>query len=396
MTGALARTCAVGLVLAGWVQVVPVRAAAQEVRPDLAAVQARLEAFAAMPGVPGLSLGIAWPDGSSSALAAGVADTASATPLHPDHLMLQGSVGKTYFSAVALQLVEAGRLDLDVPVAAYLEGDAWLERLPNGRRVTLRHLLSHTSGLVRYELSPGFLAELHANPLRTFTVEDRMAYLFDREAPFEPGEGWEYSDTNYILVAHLIERVTGRAAYDEIRTRFLETLGLGATVPSDRPRIAGLAQGYAGPGNPFGDFDAVMADGALALNPQFEWGGGGFASTARDLARWTHYVQTGRAFGSLVDAYRAGTPAPLGPSASYGLGVIMMELPGGAGRAWGHSGMMPGYRTEAYHFPDHGFTLALQINTSDPAALETSPLRMLAELAAEVVEALRAFPREVG
>ncbi len=396
MTSALARTGAVGLVLAVWAQVVPIRADAQEGRPDLAAVQARLEAFAAMPGVPGLSLGIAWPDGSSSALAAGVSDTASTAPLHADHLMLQGSVGKTYFGAVALQLVEEGRLDLDVPIARYLEGDTWLERIPNGPRVTLRHLLSHTSGLVRYELSPGFLAELHANPLRTFSVEDRMGYLFDREAPFEPGEGWEYSDTNYILVAHLIERVTGRGAYDEIRTRFLGPLGLTATVPSDRPRIEGLAQGYAGPENPFGAFDAVLVDGVLALNPQFEWGGGGFASTARDLARWTHYVQTGRAFSSLLDAYRTGTPAPLGPSASYGLGVIMMELPEGAGRAWGHSGMMPGYRTEAYHFPDHGFTLALMVNTSHPAALKTSPLRMLAELAGGVAVALRAFPLEAG
>lgn len=387
MIGLVARMAVATLVAAALAGAGPARLVGQEPGGALAALQEHLDSLAAIPGIPGLTLGIVWPDGSSSGLAAGVSDTARASPLRPHHLMLMGSVGKTYFGAVALQLVAEGRLDLDAPVARYLGDDAWLDRMANGRRITLRQLLGHTSGLVRYELSPRFLADLRANPMGTFTVEDRLSYLFDQEAPFEPGEGWEYSDTNYIIVAHLIERVTGRAAYDEIGRRFLEPLGLRATVPSDRPEIVGLAQGYAGRGNPFGPFDAMVRDGALVLNPQFEWGGGGFASTARDLARWTHHVQTGRAFPALMEDYRAGRPAPLGPSATYGLGVIMMQLPG-VGRAWGHSGMMPGYRTEAYHLPDWGFTLALQVNTSDPAALETSPLRMLAELAAGVASTL--------
>jgi D-alanyl-D-alanine carboxypeptidase len=350
-----------------------------------AALQARLDRFVTAPGIPGATLGVALDDGTSFALSAGLADTARAEPMPTDGLMLQGSVGKTYFGAVALQLVAEGRLELDRPVAETFPSAGWVDRLPNGRRVTLRHLMGHTSGIVRYELNPAFLEDLRADPYRSYTPEERLAYLFDTEAPFPPGEGWDYSDTNYILVAMLIEQVTGGSAYEEVRRRLLDPLGLNATVPSDRPGIPGLVQGYAGPANPFGAFDATLADGSLRFNPQFEWGGGGFASTAEDLAVWTRAVQTGRAFpAQLMDAYREGTPAPLGPQASYGLGVIMMTLP--AGRAWGHSGFMPGYRTEAYYFPDHGVALALQVNTADPRAYAEPPLRVLSELAEILVE----------
>jgi D-alanyl-D-alanine carboxypeptidase len=352
-------------------------------------LQARLDSVARSGAIPGITLGVALADGTSFGLAAGWADTVLHVAMTPDARMLQGSVGKTYFGAVALQLVGEGRLDLDGRVADYLGHHDWFPRIPNAGDVTLRQIMSHTSGVVRYELNPRFLEDLSENPLRTFTPEERLAYLFDSEAPFAAGEGWEYSDTNYILLAMVIEEVTGNGAYDEIRRRILEPGDFRHTVPSDRPQVPGLVQGYAGPGNPFGGFDAMVRDGRLAINPQFEWGGGGFASTAEDLARWTWTVQEGGAFPrSLLEDFRRGTPAPLGPDASYGLGVIMMELP--AGTAWGHSGFMPGYRTEAYYFPKGRFALAVQVNTSAQGAFPPSPLRMLADLAGLVMEDLDA------
>ena len=348
--------------------------------PARAALQARLDAFTAHPGIPGATLGVALDDGTSFALSSGMADTARAQAMPIDGRMLQGSVGKTYFGAVALQLVAEGRVELDRAIADYFPGAAWVDRIPNGRTATLRQAMSHTSGLVRYELDPVFLEDLTADPLRSFAPEERLAYLFDTEAPFLPGEGWEYSDTNYILVAMLIERVTGATAYGEIRRRFLEPLALRETIPSDRPTVEGLVPGYAGPNNPFGNFDATLEEGRLHFNPQFEWGGGGFASTAQDLAIWTRAIHAGDVIpASLEDDFLRGTAAPLGPQARYGLGVIMMELPAGAAR--GHSGFMPGYRTEAYYFPDLGFALALQVNTSEASAFEVQPLRLLSELA---------------
>jgi D-alanyl-D-alanine carboxypeptidase len=350
-------------------------------------LQARLDSLALPVGVPGMTLGVALPDGSVLALAAGMADTARGVPMTPDARMLQGSVGKTYFAATALQLVAAGRLALDAPVSEYLGDEPWFDRIPNAHDVTVRQLMSHTSGIVRYELNPAFLEDLTADPMRTFTPEQRLSYLFDTEPPFAAGGGWDYSDTNYILVAMIVERLTGRPAYEEIRRRFLEPMRLRATVPSDRPAVAGLVQGYAGTDNPFGGSDEMVRDGRMVINPQFEWGGGGFASTASDLARWTREVQEGRAFDpALLGAFRTGPEAPLGPQGRYGLGVIMMELP--SGTAWGHSGFMPGYRTEAYYFPAGRFAVALQINTTARGALTTSPLRMLDGIAAIVMEEL--------
>lgn len=346
-------------------------------------LQTRLDSLIGATAIPGVTLGVALPDGSHFGLAAGLADTTSGRPMAPDDRMLEGSVGKTYFAAIALQLVAEGALDLDAPVRRYLGAEPWFAQLPNSQDVTVRQLMNHTSGIVRYELSPAFLRDLAADPMRTFTPEERLAYLFGTDPPFRAGEGWDYSDTNYILVAMILERLTGGSAYRRIKERLLEPLGLKNTVPSDRPEVPGLVQGYAGPDNPFGGFDEMLVDGRMAINPQFEWGGGGFASTAEDMARWVKDFQEGRAFDpGLLEEVRTGVPAPLGPQARYGLGVIMMELP--VGPAWGHSGFMPGYRSEMYYFPDDAFGLALQINSSDPAAL-SGPLGRLLNDLAEVV-----------
>ncbi len=363
----------------------PPEVRAQDPAALTAAIQTRIDSLAQNTGIPGLTVGLALPGGRSMGFAAGWADTVRHRRMGPDDRMLQGSVGKTYFGAVALQLAGEGALDLDAPISRYLGDAPWFDRIPNGADATVRNLMSHTSGIVRYEFNPAFLQDLTAEPMRTFTPEERLSYLFDTEAPFSAGEGWEYSDTNFILLAMIIEEVTGERAYDEIQRRLLDPLDLEDTVPSDSPDVRGLVQGYPGPANPFGGYTEMLEDGRLVINPQFEWGGGGFASTTRDLAVWVQNVQEGRAFSpDLLPQYREGTPAPLGPEGSYGLGVIMMELP--SGTAWGHSGFMPGYRTEAYYLADHGFAVALQLNTSDADALPTSPLRILDGLAALVVE----------
>lgn len=367
--------------------------AADPVSAELVAeLQATMDSVAANSLIPGLTVGVALPDGRTVALAAGFSDTLSRRPMDPSDRMLQGSVGKTYFGAVALQLVDQGLLELDERLATYLGDEAWYERLPNGSDVTVRQLMNHTSGIVRYEFNPAFLQDVLADPMRTFTPEERLDYLTGMTPPFEAGQGWDYSDTNFILVALAAEKQMGTQIYDEIDQRLLGPLGLANTVPSDRPGVPGLANGYAGPDNPFGAYDATLDDnGALRFNPQFEWAGGGFASTADDLAAWIRHVHEGRAFPeALLDEARIGVPAPLGPEATYGLGVIMMELP--AGTAWGHSGFMPGYRTEAYYFPDFGFGLALQINSSDGAAFDRPPLLLLSELAQIVAQSLSAGP----
>lgn len=336
------------------------------VAPALAArLQHLLDSLRVADALPGATLGVALADGSRIALATGWADTAGRVAMTPASRMLQGSVGKTYVAAVAMQLVHEGRLDLDAPIARYLGDAPWFARLPNAAGITVRQLMNHTSGLVRYEFQPAATRVMREEPMRRWTPEDRLAFVFDLAPPFAPGAGWEYSDTNYIVLGMIIERITGADYHDEVRRRILQPLGLRNTVPSDRPDVPGIVNGYAGPRNELGGYDATVSGGRLVANPQFEWTGGGMASTADDLAVWGRLLYEGRAFDpALLPTMLDGVPARLGPDVRYGLGVIIRRT--ALGETWGHSGFFPGYATEMLYFPRLRTAVAVQINRTDP------------------------------
>jgi len=326
-------------------------------------LQEKFNEFHAAGKFPGATAGFALADGASFGLAVGLSDTTAKKPMTPNDLLLQGSVGKTYVSAVALQLVHEKKIGLDDKIEKYLGKEVWFAKLPNGPDITVRMIMMHTSGLVRYEFKEQFTADLTKNPDKVWKPEELVAYILDSPPPFAAGKGWQYSDTNYIVLGMIIERVTKSTYYQELKKRILEPLGLRHTVPSDSRVIPGLAQGYAGPNNPFGGTDAMIAGGKFAINPQFEWCGGGIASTSEDLARWAKLMYEGRAFDrSLLPEMLNGVPARLGPEAKYGLGVIIRPTP--LGITYGHSGFFPGYVTEMMYFPESKIAIAVQLNTS--------------------------------
>jgi D-alanyl-D-alanine carboxypeptidase len=231
---------------------------------------AHLEHLQLASGAPGIIAGIVLADGTEISLAAGLADTLLGIPLDSSSRMLQGSVGKTYVAAVAMQLVHEGLLDLDAHVSTYLGTEPWFTHLPNHADVTVRQLMNHTSGIIRYEFNERFIDDVLATPLRIWRPEEQVAYVFDSDPPFGAGEGWEYSDTNYLILGMIIEQLTGATYYRELERRILEPLGLNNTVPSDSPHIQRLVQGYPGAQNPFRLPDAVLVDGEFVVNPQFE------------------------------------------------------------------------------------------------------------------------------
>jgi D-alanyl-D-alanine carboxypeptidase len=346
-------------------------------------LQAALDEWRASVTTPGASLGVVLADGTAFGLVSGVSDRTAKTPMRTADLLMAGSTGKTFFAAVALQLIETGRLDLAAPISTYLGTRPWFGRLPNANGITVRMLMTHTSGLVRYEMNPKFTADLRANPDKTWSPEEEIAYLLDRPPPFAAGQGWDYSDTNYIVLGMIMEGLTGTKLYDEVQRRFLSPLGLTGIRPTTSRRVPGLISGYAGPRDPLGLPDEVIVNGQFVINPQFEWTGGGFATSAPDLARWGHALYTGRAISpAMRDRMIAeAVPAQLGPESRYGLGVIVRpSTPLGA--VWGHSGFFPGYQTELIYAVDSGLTLALQINSSAPRPQGTrSLLRALYDLA---------------
>lgn len=345
-------------------------AQAQLQSPEQSALErqlaAQLEAYRAATGAPGAVLGMVLPDGRVLAVAAGRSDTARSIAMHPRDRLLMGSVGKTYVAATALQLARDGRLDLDALAARYVGGQGWFDSLQYAERITVRNLMNHTSGLVRYEFRPEFTAALSADPDKVWDPREQVRYLHGNPAPFAPGEGWEYSDTNYLVLALVLEAVTGRPIDTEIRERFLVPQGLANTIPSDARVLEGVVQGYAGSQNPFGGQDAMLVDGRMIVNPQFEGAGGGYAASAADAARWGALYFSGQLFGDamLNQATQGIAARGLGPNTRYGLGMILRDSTV-AGPMRGHSGFFPGYVTELRHYPSRCTTVALMVNASN-------------------------------
>jgi len=316
-------------------------------------------------GLPGLSAAAVLADGRELVAAAGEAD--EGVPLAPTHRMLSGSVGKTYVAAVAHLLVAEGELDLDAPLSELLGEQPWYPRLPNADGLTLRHLLRHQSGVPEYLYDTGFFPALLADPERRWRPSELIAYVLDREPLFPPGAGWSYADANYVLVGMAVEAATGEEFYELARARVVGPLGLVDTVPSDTRRIERLAQGHVALSADWGFAERTLADGELVYNPQFEWCGGGWASTALDLARWARAYATGGAIDApYVDALLDAVPAPrLGPGRRYGLGVILSATE--LGECVGHEGIMPGYLSAMGWFRDLDLAVAVQTNTDDAA-----------------------------
>jgi len=344
-------------------------------------IQQKLDEWHNAGKFPGATVGVVLANGEVMSFAVGYSDTAAKTPMRTTDRMLAGSTGKTFAAATALQLVKEGKIGLDDKVEKYLGGEVWFARLPNAKEITVRQLMNHSSGLVRYEFKDQFTKDLTANPEKVWKPQELLAYLLDEKAPFEAGRGWDYSDTNYIVLGMIIEKVTGKKFYDEATKRLIKPLKLTNTIPQDGLKLKGVIQGYAGANNPFGGKDEMIANGKFVINPQFEWTGGGWATSAEDLARWAKMMYEGKAFDqTLLLQVLDGVAAPmLGRETKYGLGVIIRKT--AAGTSYGHSGFFPGYMTDMMYFPDQKIAVAVQVNTSVGPNLGKPLGRVLVETA---------------
>ncbi len=318
-------------------------------------LQSELGAMVTRYELPGATAACTLPDGTTVAVAAGLADVAAGTPMTPDSRMLAASVGKTFVGAVAVALAQAGDLDLDDPVAHWLGDRPWFSRLPNAGTMTLRHLLRHEAGLADHVHDPAFQAAWRARREdgdRPFTPDELIAFVLDRPPLFPSGAGWSYSDTGYLVAGLVIEAATGAFYDDSLQRLFLEPLQLDATSPSDRPALPGLATGYLAPDNAFGlPPVTTRAPGVMAWHPGLEGTGGGLVSNSRDLAVWAWSVYGGRALpDSSLAALMRSVPASDDAGPRYGLGVAIHPT-GPLGPTWGHGGWIPGYVTSLRYLP---------------------------------------------
>ncbi len=387
------------LILAGLVLAATATGGAAGAAPDLdAGFRSELEALRVRYDLPGVTAAFILPDGTVSVAAAGLADVELGLPMLPDSRMLAASVGKTFVAAAVLSLAQEGVLDLDVPVSEWLGDRTWFPRLPNHGAITLRHLLTHASGVGNHVEEESFAAAWSENRLAAagpMAPEDLIALVLDREPLFPAGEGWRYSDTGYLLAGLAVESVTGQGCFATIERRFLDPLGLVLTGPSDRPDLPGLAAGYMSPDNEFGlPAKTTLSPGVMAWDPVIEGAGGGLVSNPKDLVVWAKALFEGRA---MADGYMQTLlrSVPIGdddPGVRYALGVGIHE-DGPLGPSYGHGGWIPGYCSSLRYYPAYGVAVAFQVNTDIGDDGSTSFVGdMELRLARVVVEALETEP----
>jgi D-alanyl-D-alanine carboxypeptidase len=364
-----------------------------DARPvDIAALgaemDARLEGFRERDGFPGAMAAFALPDGRVGHSAVGWADPKRRIPMTPDLRSMSGSVGKTFVAALALSLAQEEKLDLDSRIETWLGEEPWFSRLPNARELTLRMLLQHAGGLEDHVALVRFYAKavwrlLTRGPDAYVSPLEEIQLLLGRDPLFPAGAGYHYTDTGYLLVGLILEKVAGRPYYELIRERFLEPLALTRTMPSDRRDIPDLIAGHQEQ-LWFLPRRVVDADGNLRFSPAAEWTGGGLATNPHDLVRWAKALYEEKALpGQYLDELLAN-PSDAGEGFGYGLGVFIYRATP-VGPAYGHGGYFPGYRTQMLYFPDHQVAVAVQLNVDDGV----EPREYAFAIAEGVVEALR-------
>jgi D-alanyl-D-alanine carboxypeptidase len=349
-----------------------------------AAVRARLSTellrLRASHHLPGIQAVVRLPDGEAWIAHAGYADVATHTEISTTTLFDAGSITKTFVATLTLQLADQGVLALDDPVTR------WLPAFTAGRGVTIRELLDHTSGIGEPFNRPALLAGLGSAPGRAWTPAAVLRYA--ARPRFTPGQGWLYSNANYLLLGQIIQAATGTSVPVLLQKQLLGPLGLDHTFlqgPPPPPASAARAHGYDA------TTDAVWPTIDLSRGSAFEpfrslatalGTAGGLVTTADDLSRWAEALYGGHVLPAptLTRMLDFGLTAGLRPRWPYGLGVQRVVLGGQV--AWGHSGLLSGFHAAMRYFPATGATIVVLVNAdaTNPDTLVSGLLGALGPL----------------
>ncbi|MET9489675.1 serine hydrolase domain-containing protein [Nocardia sp. NPDC006630] len=327
-----------------------------------AEVQRALDAAVAA-GTPGVQV-VVTEHGNEWSATSGLGDIATGASFPAAARVRIGSNTKAFAATVMMQLVAAGTVDLDAPIERYLPGVVQGDGI-DGNRITVRNLMQHTSGLPEYlelpELDGDYEAMLKQHFDSAALVHSALSTM---PAHFPPGEKAEYSNTNYLIVGMLVERLTGKPFADEITRRIIEPLGLKATyipAPGEIELRDPHPRGY------------EIVDGQRADLTRLEtsWAGsaGAMVSTGSEVNRFFTALLSGKLLqpAQLAEMQRDPKPLTNRDGIDYGLGLARLAVPCGA-QVWGHGGSIPGFRTyDGVTADGRAVTVLANLRASDPA-----------------------------
>ncbi|AXO92994.1 beta-lactamase family protein [Bacillus cereus] len=303
-------------------------------------------------GYPGILAQIS-KGGKTWSYTAGVADLTTKKPMKADFRFRIGSVTKTFIATVLLQLSGENRLNLDDSIEKWLPGVIQGNGY-DGNQITIRQILNHTSGIAEYMNSKDFDI---MDTKKSYTAEEFVKMGISLPPDFAPGKGWSYSNTGYVLLGILIEKVTGNSYAEEVENRIIEPLDLSNTfLPGNSSVIPGTkhARGY------------IQLDGASELkdvtyiNPGSS--DGDIISTADDLNKFFSYLLSGKLLKEQQLNQMLTTVPTDREGAGYGLGIVEFKLPNGVS-VWGHRGSVLGFSTFVGGTLGGKHTLAVNLNS---------------------------------
>jgi len=319
-------------------------------------------------GVPGISAAVA----TSGDIWTGVTGKARFDPNQPvriDTPFSIGSVTKTFVATVIMELRQEGKLSLSDRLST------WETHVPNASRITIRQLLSHTSGVRDMWWNPKYHVRVEGRPGHVWTYAEVRAMI--GPSRFAPGTAFEYSNSNYLLLGRIIELVTSNSVAQQIRSRLLDPLHLDHTWyqgAETGPRV--VAMGYqrrSGRWVPQGDGTGLRPTTSIAT---FFGAAGAMVSTAHDLALWARALYGGHVLEP--ESLRLMTTFD---KHRYGLGTRRLRL--GDRTAWGHGGSLDGFETGLWYVPSVDASVVLIWNRR-----EWDPVPTIDKLARRVVMAL--------
>jgi D-alanyl-D-alanine carboxypeptidase len=300
-------------------------------------------------GVPGVVAVVR--DGNRTAsFTSGVRDLKTKAPIRATDRYRIGSVAKTFVATVVLQLVREGKLSLDDNVEHWLPG-----LVPNGKNITIRHLLGHRSGLYDFTQDPRVTKPYFRGDFAYYWPPRKLVQISVQHKPTTvPGAAFLYSATDYVLAGLIVQAATGDSLPAELAQRIFKPLGLKQTTFDVSGRIAGAhSSGY-----------YVLPNGQLqdvtALSPSWYWAAGNIVSTANDVTRFYRALFGGRLLSPQLLREMMTTAADQ-RGHLWGLGIDTSRL--SCGTYWGHDGATPGYDTVAYSSKDGLHQAVVYVNS---------------------------------
>jgi D-alanyl-D-alanine carboxypeptidase len=273
----------------------------------------------------------------------------SGQPVPMDALFRVGSETKMYIVSAVLSFVHERSLTLDDTL------DRWALPVPAASTITVRQLLNHTSGLYNYTSDPAFL-----NPATRATMQtpEALVALATQHPPyFAPGAGWHYSNTNYILLGMIAQKVGGKALAEILRERILAPNHLEHTF---------FAGGEAVGGTLVPGFDTSGADVTNLYDPSWAWSAGAMVASTADVARFVEDLYAGAVLAAPERAALTANPVETGQAGfQYGLGTVILSssITGAAGIGYGHAGDIFGYHSLALYFPAQQLSIAVVVDS---------------------------------